>query len=718
MSENPITTSSDAGATLIVNIAPLLVLVGEKHVKGYFKIMSKPSHAILFAAGPIGLVTAVTTLIRLKGSTTLRRLIGRLFETRAEIFADVTGVSSGDVVLELKNGTLEQSLEPNDEDVALFFFHGGMDGSLPKALEYWQRCYQLFMSLCYATVAGAEVQSKTVRHSVLGGCVRALGPDAAEKLVKAAKEATSCTGILEALAEEDNVDAAVLSFGSFTDMSLSLTLNENLDGKGADAARIGVAVFCLFANAGLIAANWFVQKDIQGTIMITIGTAISAGGSYHIAKVVNDMSIRRKYSLEGLNLSRSGFFSKRISVGISLTFTPNVVVTSEPGPWGHALRNEFNWIAHAVIGLMSAGYVVLYLGLRTAEWWVCFCILGISVLASVSRAIIVPDILNSTGDYSGSAFTQPNPFSRNMMRPPKDYLTFEGSGSRRMPATSSTSNSKSSVRQSTGNFREQEITTGESGEKQAEPAPQKASTSSKPHLPTTSLYHELIFNWYTTGSNNPGSLLDEHSLFVVDAESSRHLCGAVFQALLILRERKLVPIELVGEQAQVRGMSGGANYLLSSEWIRTDGVLRQPLQILVSGEFDLSDPFHGYAFSIPLNTWYWRCKSREQTEGILDWENDDLWITRKSICPKFSSNTISDHEWMKVSTNTLWMAIKISSLLYRNWSLEKIRLKYFDEIDRFVQDSRFGKLGRKELDEIIEGCFEAGLLTTVEEEVE
>ena len=53
------TNSSDAWASLVANIAPLLILIGEKHVKAYFKTMSQPSHFILYAVSPIGLVTAI-----------------------------------------------------------------------------------------------------------------------------------------------------------------------------------------------------------------------------------------------------------------------------------------------------------------------------------------------------------------------------------------------------------------------------------------------------------------------------------------------------------------------------------------------------------------------------------------------------------------------------------------------------------------------------------
>src|SRR5690606_36351440 len=95
-SGNAITQSTDVFAALVANIAPLLILVGEKHVKSYMKTISDHSHLFLFAAGPIGLVTALTTLIRISDITILKRLIGRQHEKESEVVMDVTGCSRWD----------------------------------------------------------------------------------------------------------------------------------------------------------------------------------------------------------------------------------------------------------------------------------------------------------------------------------------------------------------------------------------------------------------------------------------------------------------------------------------------------------------------------------------------------------------------------------------------------------------------------------------------
>ena len=126
--------SSDVWASFVANIAPLLVLVGEKHVKGYFKCMCRERHYFLFAAGPIGLVTTLVSLIRLRRYPLLLRLIGRQFESKAEVLADITSVSLGEVSIELKNRSLEQTISPDASHLAHFYVRGALAGSGPEML--------------------------------------------------------------------------------------------------------------------------------------------------------------------------------------------------------------------------------------------------------------------------------------------------------------------------------------------------------------------------------------------------------------------------------------------------------------------------------------------------------------------------------------------------------------------------------------------------------
>jgi hypothetical protein len=125
-----ITGSSDAWASLVANVVPLLILVGEKHVKAYFKCLIQPSQAYLYAVSywtrdgdghndPHG------------ESHFMKRLIGRQFESRTEVLAEVTSVSGGNIAFELRGprNMLEQILNPNPRDVARFWVQGHKVGT-------------------------------------------------------------------------------------------------------------------------------------------------------------------------------------------------------------------------------------------------------------------------------------------------------------------------------------------------------------------------------------------------------------------------------------------------------------------------------------------------------------------------------------------------------------------------------------------------------------
>lgn len=126
-----IQNSADAWTGLVANIAPLLILIGERHVKAYFKTMSSQSHYLLYAASPIGLVTAIVTLVRLHGTPLMKRIIGRQFETQADVYAEVSSVSYGNVGLVYRDemGRLEQSTSSQKADEAHCGIYLGVKGT-------------------------------------------------------------------------------------------------------------------------------------------------------------------------------------------------------------------------------------------------------------------------------------------------------------------------------------------------------------------------------------------------------------------------------------------------------------------------------------------------------------------------------------------------------------------------------------------------------------
>ncbi|RPA72464.1 hypothetical protein BJ508DRAFT_419459 [Ascobolus immersus RN42] len=712
--ESSIKTSSDAWATLVANIAPLLVLVGEKHVKEYFKTMSKASHQILFAAGPIGLVTAVTTLIRIKGSAPLKRLIGRSFETRAEMFADVTGLSSGEVAFELKNGRLEQTTDPSDEDLALFFFHGRQEGTVGEAMAYWKKAQNATMRSGkeWPRDGKKSVMIRDHAHMVLGCCVRVEGENAQKLLHKSvegwdtAEEGPGLFGIFERLTQYEsvNVKALVYSYGSVSGFSLGLTANECVDGGLRNVLRLVAAAFSLSANIGLIVANWFMQKDKENTAMIAVGTAISVLGSYIVATVVKMQTVLYRLPLDGLHLFRSGFHSRRIPTkGLELSFIPSCAISSDTD---EPLENENDqkddsgwqstkeWASNLVIASMVAGYVVLYLGLRTAEWWVCLSILGIAALSSVARAILAPDLLKVSKPLAGHYLT--NPF---IILGLLDSRTKSESAPFRF--TNQLSLQPPTTVQSQPIDADQ-LSEPQDGKSPTKPQEVELLDMSGPYeSQSTPLTHEFIF--YSTSIVNTGS---PQSLNAV----SRGMLGSALSILLQTRNLGLVPLELNPQAStrQIRIANPGTQepqfweaHMLYSDWITPIGVMRQPLELLVSS-LDESFMFNEadnemYSLTVPYKLWLWRSTADEHRKELIGARGDDksAWISRKPVSSFLDSG--SDHlKWPQKSElvvhdnlTALWMLVKICAVVFRDWNDERIKNRFEADLKPSVHN-RYG----------------------------
>ncbi|KAF8246867.1 hypothetical protein K440DRAFT_630438 [Wilcoxina mikolae CBS 423.85] len=202
--------------------------------------MCRRPHYLLFAAGPIGLITTVVTLIHLSGSTTVRRLIGRQFETKAEVLADVTSVSYGAVSLEFKGDNLEQTTNPSISHVAQFYIRGvsagtGMDMLYARS-QIWRELLgsvgepQAY-AICSLTT-GTDDYERIERIRIFA-TITFLGYEYGSKRIPEIEAmGEGCTGI------------SAISV-TCSGVSLGLTASHCLDSGLQDNLRIFVAAFCM-----------------------------------------------------------------------------------------------------------------------------------------------------------------------------------------------------------------------------------------------------------------------------------------------------------------------------------------------------------------------------------------------------------------------------------------------------------------------------------------
>lgn len=631
--DSPIASSADVWATLVANIGPLLILVGEGHVKAYFKTMSRTSHHLLFASAPIGLATAVSTLIRLNGSKTLKRMIGRQFETRSEVLMDVTSVSSGEVGLELIGLNLEQSLVPTAENLAMFWIQGKRRGSADEMVDWVNGVNGVMRPIAYRSVLSvSEVYDRRCSWSILVA-YRATGPAAAWLARKYAlslesgTEATQFARLCESeMAKLDPTSATTCEgtgcmYSRWSDVSLVLTVSANLDGGVFEILRYVVIAGSLAGNVGIITASWYSAPDALNVALIAMGLGISGAGSWLTAWLVDNASDEETIDLSPLCAFATGFLSRQVPEGTNLSFCPKTVVLSTHNNIDMAGMHDYRgWYTGAAVALMVVAYIGLYLGLRTSPWWVSLSILGISAATALARSLLVPEslFLQPTG-------YRPEPLLLSPRNQPIIHLEFrdnEVSQPTTPPAAASPT-----------------------------PRPQQKQALDEP-VPIEGAYEVVFPNFRAR---------DEFQSF--PEMSYLSLLGSSLQLAYAMRARGIAPLEW--EYWQTHNIDNSAIITLYSDLLSQQGVWRQPLEVA------LHKPYSGRGLGSILAlvaNWHMRagalpaCKIAELS---MDAEVAPYFV-RLPAADEMIGNVTHElrHELRKTRNSSLQIVWMMSKLMY------------------------------------------------------
>ncbi|RPB26494.1 hypothetical protein L211DRAFT_820853, partial [Terfezia boudieri ATCC MYA-4762] len=84
-------------ANFFTDLAPLLILFGDQVVRQYMAQSQDWADHIIFAMGPLGVATALTSAVRICGGKFLRGVVGRGRETKQRAELDLTSATSEDV---------------------------------------------------------------------------------------------------------------------------------------------------------------------------------------------------------------------------------------------------------------------------------------------------------------------------------------------------------------------------------------------------------------------------------------------------------------------------------------------------------------------------------------------------------------------------------------------------------------------------------------------
>src|SRR2546423_1681094 len=137
--------SLDEWAAALSTIGPLLLLVGERSTKQLLRDVRGMASAFSLAAAPLGLVSVVVSLLRLRGSHSLRSFLGYELESRSVAALELSQVNSNGIHAELIDGYIIRSTAAISSSHAgtlgVSVLSGDFEDVAPEMVNQLQACH-------------------------------------------------------------------------------------------------------------------------------------------------------------------------------------------------------------------------------------------------------------------------------------------------------------------------------------------------------------------------------------------------------------------------------------------------------------------------------------------------------------------------------------------------------------------------------------------------
>jgi hypothetical protein len=141
---SPISTGYDAWAEALSGVGPLILLIGEKNTKQLLREANGLPGILSMSFAPIGLLSVLTSMIRLCGSQKLRSYLGYEHEPRAAAAMEMTKVNCGGIHAEVIDGIVSRSATSNamSRALAVLFLRGDTEAAVDESLAQIKACHQ------------------------------------------------------------------------------------------------------------------------------------------------------------------------------------------------------------------------------------------------------------------------------------------------------------------------------------------------------------------------------------------------------------------------------------------------------------------------------------------------------------------------------------------------------------------------------------------------
>jgi hypothetical protein len=389
---DPIQQSNDVWASVVANVAPLMALVGERNAKEFMRTTTTWHQVLPLSAAPIGILAILVSAIRLSGPGFLRRLVGRDSERRTEALVELTPLSVKPATSVYTPRAVEIETTYNKDGVAFICGH-------VKDLS----CYGAFLSFqqILRQHQGGFEQDKDM-ESVLVLWTRGLP---VEKIAELADFIVDDKGKRLPLRFSSSSTAAV-SYRR-TGISPSQTDTDMDDVIRSFYILRDVLVFILGASlmVGVQALGFkFGGASKQTFYMGIAGYWAIVVFTFSLLLIIKSEIVPEKEILpQAFDKAIWTFSDSRHSEHRRMRKPKaNTLITARPLNVTPSENFSRSLITTLVAMCLVGSYVLYYLSVRGAPWWLSLSSLGVIWSGAVYRAAASPNTIVASGDDLGS----------------------------------------------------------------------------------------------------------------------------------------------------------------------------------------------------------------------------------------------------------------------------------------------------------------------------
>ena len=393
----PIEASGEIWAKLVANVAPLMSLVGERNTKDFLRVSSTGDQYLLMAVAPLGLFSLVVCAIRLSGPRLIRRVIGRESERLSEALVELTplSVAPATSVFTLQGVEIEPS-EQRDR-VAFVCAHVSKTDDIAGA-------FSAFKSLLLARIqraSGGKASDDRDSEIVLGIQGHTLDAKDTAQLVRSLIKQDQHLDL--DLINKSGCASASLSYRS-TGISPTQTAPKFKTSWGlVQCCNLMIGLLIFTAMCGIHIFNlMFDNRDsasesLQTMIMGLAGYVGVVVFTFQLLVIIKKGVKIERLSLDPVFDQATWTFSDSRHAEHKAFKLPSgrCLVQAAPASLDREVQQRHQIRTALSCGGLIGSWVVCYLGLRVARWWVPLSSLGLIWISAAYRALTIKSFLVS-----------------------------------------------------------------------------------------------------------------------------------------------------------------------------------------------------------------------------------------------------------------------------------------------------------------------------------